>query len=167
MAVLEEALRFGGFVMAHAAWIASDLEIGELICPIVVITKGDTREVIPFEAETQAGAIENGKRSFEDLKSSVDAWALAREGLTSILGSDQPKMDSLAVSSWVKGLDEPIVLRQTFRPKGKGGFNLLGPMVIAIHGLIPEDEVHARLLPPVMEGVSSHPHGSNWEHWSK
>jgi len=54
MVPLEEALRFGGFVMAHSAWIASDLEKGELVCPIAVITKGDSRKVIPFEAATQA-----------------------------------------------------------------------------------------------------------------
>jgi hypothetical protein len=167
MAALDEALRFGGFVMAHAAWIASSLATGELICPFAVVTTGDARKVIPFEAETQAAAIENGKHSFEDLKWSVDAWALAREGLFSVLGRDQPKIDSLLVSSWVKGLDEPIILRQLFRPKEKGGFGLIGQIVVAIHGMIPSDEVHAQLLLPAMEGVCSHPHGSGWERWSR
>ena len=166
MVPLEEALRFGGFVMAHSAWIASDLEKGELVCPIAVITKGDSRKVIPFEAATQAEAVESGKRSFDDLKSSVDAWALAREGLFSIAGSDQPKIDSLVVSSWVKGLDEPIILRQLFRPKEKGGFGLIGQIIVAIHGVVPSCEVHARLLLPAMQGISSHPHGSSWERWS-
>jgi hypothetical protein len=165
MVPLEEALRFGGFVMAHAAWIASDLEKGELVCPIAVITKGDSRKVIPFEAATQAEAIESGKRTFDDLKSSVDTWALAREGLFSVVGSDQPEIDSLVVSSWAKGLDEPIILRQLFRPKEKGGFGLIGQIVLVVHGMVPPDDAHAKLLFTAMQGVRSHPHGSSWERW--
>ena len=152
--------------MAHAVWIVSDLGAGELLCPIAVVTQGDGRKVIPFEAATQEEAIETGKLSFEQLRSSVDKWALAREGFYSLLGAGQPQTDVLTVSSWAKGLDEPIVLRQLFLPADKGGFTLVGPITISIHGLELDDSLQARFLAIAMEGVGSHPHGADWEHWS-
>ena len=33
------------------------------------------------------------------------------------------------------GLDEPITLRQLFLPAGRGGFSLIGPIAVSIHGL--------------------------------
>ncbi len=164
---LEDALRYGGFVLAHAAWIASDLGAGELICPIAVIQKGVVREVIPFEAESQVQAINRGKASFDEFKDDVDAWAFEREGIFSIAGGDAARKDVLTVSSWVKQLDEPITLQQLFRPKAKNGFCLVGDLMISIHRAIPPDDVHGRLRTIVMEGVSLHPQGGNWNYWSE
>jgi hypothetical protein len=166
MAILDDTLRFGGFVMAHAAWIASDLEDGDLICPFVVITSGDERKVVPFEAETQAEAISDGKASFEEYKESVDSWALGRDGLFSIVGSDLAKKDALFVSAWVKGLDEPIFLRQLYIPKSTGTFKLIGPIDIAIHGVIAPEKVHGGLRAVAMSGIVTHPHGRLWATWS-
>ena len=165
MSALEHAVHFGGFVMAHAVWILSDLEAGELLCPIAVVTQGDGRKVIPFEAETQEEAVERGKLSLEQLRSSVDTWALAREGYYSLLGDGQPKTDALTVSSWAKGLDNLIVLRQLFLPVAMGGFTLIGPIGFSIHGLELEASLQAKFLTIAMEGVASHPHGADWEQW--
>ena len=68
----KRAVRFGGMVLAHAAFVASDLAEGELICPFAIITKDDRRQVVPFEAESQAEAVANGKASLGELKSQVD-----------------------------------------------------------------------------------------------
>jgi hypothetical protein len=165
MAALENAVRFGGFVMAHAVWIVSDLAEGELLCPIAVVTQGDGRKVIPFEAATQAEAIERGKFSFEQLRSSVDTWALAREGYYALLGSDRADTDVLTISSWAKGLDEPLTLRQLFLPAGRGGFSLIGPISVSIHGVALEDPIQSKFLSIAMEGVLSHPRGGEWERW--
>lgn len=70
-----------GLVMAQAANIASVLDVGELICPFAVVTKGDSRESINFEAATQDQAISEGWASLEKYKEYFDLWALAREGL--------------------------------------------------------------------------------------
>ena len=166
MSALENAVRFGGFVLAHAAWIASDLQDSELICPIVVVTRGDAREVIPFEAESQAEAISMGNASLEELKNSVDAWALAREGLFSIPNGDAGKKDVLTVSSWVEGLDEPITLQQLFNPNSKGEFGLIGGLIISVHGQIPPEDTHSKLRHIAMQGVIQHPHGKEWNRWA-
>lgn len=92
------AVRFGGMVLAHAAFIASDLAEGELICPFAIVTKDDRREVVPFEAESQAEAVESGKASLAEFKDQIDYWGLGREGLWS--EPDAPeKTDVLIVST--------------------------------------------------------------------
>jgi hypothetical protein len=165
MSTLEDALRYGGFVLAHAAWIASDLEAGELICPIAVVAIGDERRVVPFEADSQREAIDRGKASFNDFKNEADAWALAREGRFFVEGEATPKKDILTVSSWVRHLDEPITLQQMFRPKQQGGFYLFDELRISIHGTVPPDKVHSRLQRVAMEGIGLHPHGAKWSSW--
>jgi|26BtaG_2_1085354.scaffolds.fasta_scaffold31013_2 hypothetical protein len=126
---IEIAARFGGFVLAHAALIASNLNGEELICPFVVVTKGDTRQVLDFEADTQEEAVEKGKASLADLQDQIDSWALAREGLRSQPGSAE-KIDVLLVSAWAPGMDDPLVLIQAFNPAKTGNFCLFGPLEI-------------------------------------
>lgn len=158
-------LRFGGFVLAHAAWIASDLPAGELVCPIAVVEIGDSREVIPFEVATQEEAIRLGKQKVAELTGAVDRWAFAREGLWSLLGSDSPKLDVLSVTAWSNGLDEPLLLQQCFSPTAKGTFQLLDSIKIVVHGLTCSDEIKLRIMPIVFGGINQHHEGENWMRW--
>jgi hypothetical protein len=57
MAAFDDALRFGGLVMAHAAYVASDLAKGDLVCPFAVIESGGVREVVTFESDSQLESI--------------------------------------------------------------------------------------------------------------
>lgn len=114
-------------MLAHAAWIASDLPAGELFCPIAVVEIGDSREVIPFEAVTQEEAIRLDKQKVAELTGAVDRWAFAREGLWSRLSSDTPKLDVLSVTAWSNGLDEPLILQQCFS-------HIRIPSLLAPHG---------------------------------
>jgi hypothetical protein len=166
MAHFEDAVRFGGTVLAHAAWIASDLEDGALVCPFAIIQTGGEREVIAFESDSQAESIELGKASFQDYKERVEFWSFAREGLLSYVGSDGPKVDVLTVSVWGQGLDEPLMLRQRFNSNAKGGFKLVGPIEVAIHGLIPPEPTSSALRLTALQGVEQHPHGELWAMWT-
>jgi hypothetical protein len=94
MSPFDDALRFGGFVLVHAAWIASDLPPGKLVCPIAVVEKGDSREVIPFEATSQEEAIRLGKQKVAELTETVDRWAFAREGLRRCLAQIRRNLTS-------------------------------------------------------------------------
>lgn len=166
MSSFDDAMRFGGFVLAHAAWIASGLEAEELVCPFAVVTRGDEREVIPFESNTQEDSIREGKKSLDELRGTVDYWGFAREGLWSIVGDDSPKLDVLTVSAWKNGLDEPIVLQQCFTPKTQGGFRLLGSIKIVVHGAMPPEEIQLDLRHIVMQGIAQHPKGGSWAGWA-
>jgi hypothetical protein len=166
MALLEDAVRFGGMVLAHAAWIASELEEGELVCPFAIIQTGSEREVVPFESNSQAESIERGKASFQDFSRKVDLWSFAREGLRSYLGPDDTKVDVLTVTAWKRGLDEPIVLQQAFIPRATGRFKLLGSLEVSVHGMIPPEPTHSVLRSIALQGVGQHPQGDSWTSWS-
>lgn len=158
----ETAASFGGFVLAHAAMIASTLSDGELICPFAVVKKGDRRQVFDFEADTQAEAVERGKASLVHLKDQVEAWAFAREGLWS--GPDLPsKIDVLVVSSWAPDMDEPLVLLQAFSPAQTGNFRLLGQLEITQDGQGVVSESMRCLISAAQAGIAD----SNvpWSSW--
>jgi hypothetical protein len=166
MNTLDDAIRFGGLVMAHAAWIVSDIEEGSLLCPFALLQTGDERHVVAFESESQAESVERGKASFDEQRGIVDFWGFAREGLLSNLGSDEAKVDVLTVSSWKRGLDEPVVLRQCFVPNTQGSFRLLGPLEIAIHGRIPAEPTQTSLRSIAIQGIQQHSHGELWAVWT-
>jgi hypothetical protein len=165
MAPFEDAVRFGGMVLAHAAWIASDLEDDALICPFAIIQTGGEREVVAFESDSQAEPIERGKASFQDYKERVEFWSFAREGLVSYVGSDEPKVDVLSVSSWKHGLDEPLILQQRFVPRMRGAFRLVGPIDVIVHGMIPPEPAQSAIRLIALQGVKQHPHGELWATW--
>ncbi len=162
MIPLEDALRFGGITLAHAAWIASDLHDGELVCPIVIAEKDDSREILACEASTQHEAVELGTQKTKELMSAdVDRWAFAREGLIDDPESTD-KADVLLVSCWSKGLDEPVKVLQTFAPNGPGSFRLIGPPVIFIHEHACTEPTQSKLRMFMKRGIESHPHASMW-----
>ena len=160
----ERAVQFGGMVLAHAAYIASDLPEGELICPFAIITRDDRRQVIPFEAESQAEAVASGKASLTELKDKIDYWGFGREGLWSEPGSTD-KTDMLMVSSWTHGMDEPVILMQRFRPAATGQFLLLGAVDIVIEGNVLTSDKADPLRALVSDGIATHPSQVPWASW--
>lgn len=160
----DRAVRFGGMVLAHAALIASDLPAGELICPFAIITKDDRRQVVPFEAESQAEAVENGKASLSELKDQIDYWSFGREGLWSDPDATD-KTDVLIVSTWTHGMEEPVTLMQRFRPSATGQFLLIGAVDIVIDGHVLTPDKAGPLRALVSDGIALHPSEVPWASW--
>jgi hypothetical protein len=154
----DDVARHAGLVMTQAASIASNLEVGELICPFAVIAKGENRQSIEFEAAAQDEAISKAWDSFETLKDKVDIWSFAREGLQR--GPDG-KVDVLVVVAWAHGMKEPAVFTQQFSPKSKGDFYLVGPIAIQDQPLSELDRIAVGLS----EGIQAHPKGPLWASW--
>jgi hypothetical protein len=160
MGLPDAVANHAGFVMAHAAAIASALKEGELICPFVVVQEGEYRRSIDFEDETQDRAVERAWASLIELGDRVDLWALAREGLKR---GPNGKDDVLIVAAWTKGMDEPIVFVQRFLPKAKGGFALVGP--IEVQGQAPS--TLSAVGQQFLLGVTTHPKGRLWSRWHR
>ncbi len=158
LAMPEAAARHAGLVMTHAAAIASVLEPEELICPFVVVAKGEDRQSIEFEADSQDEAVSKAWDSLEEYKSRVDLWALAREGLSTV---DGVKVDVLVVAVWMPGMPEPVVFVQGFRPRCKGGFGLVGAVEVQD---VPLETIEV-IGRSFMEGVDAHPKGHLWQEW--
>ena len=167
MAAFDDALRFAGLVMAHAAYVASDLAEGDLVCPFAVTESGGVREVVTFESDSQLESIERGKASFAEYKDCVTLWAFAREGVLSHVGTEEPRRDVLSVSAWKAGMEEQVILQQCFLREEVGIFKLVGPLSISIHGMISSEETQAKLRGMAFEGIEKHPQGGRWKGWTE
>lgn len=165
MAVLppNEVIEFGGFVLAHCAAIAATNEPGDLICPFAIVTKGENREVIDFESETQQEAIEKGWASLNEWREAIDLWGFGREGLLSD-GISQ-KTDVLSVSVWKPGMSEVVNMFQRFSPTSAGAFFLFGPTEFSINGRAAEEASEREMRGWLMAGILRHPHGGKWSGW--
>ena len=166
MRPFESAIWFGGLVMAYAAWIVSEIEEGSLLCPFAFLQSGDERRVIAFEFESQAESVQRGEASLAEHRDTVDCWGFARDGLLSDSGSVQKKVDVLTVSSWRRGLDEPVILRQRYMPNMGGHFRLLGAIEVAVHGAVTPEPAQTSFRSLAMSGVQSHPQGALWLTWT-
>lgn len=158
-----DAIEFGGFVLAHCAAIAATNEPGDLICPFAIVTKGENRQVIDFESETQQEAIAKGWASLDEWRDSIDLWGFGREGLLSD-GSSQ-KVDVLSVSVWKPGMSEAINMFQRFSPPSAGAFYLFGPTEFSINGQAADQSSESQLQNWLMTGILRHPHGGKWSGW--
>jgi hypothetical protein len=162
--VRSDLVEFGGFAIAFCAAIVAVNEPDELICPFVLTSKNNKRQVIDFESDTQHEAVEKGWASLSDLKNSVDLWAFGREGL---FPDGETKFDVVVVSLWGSGMSETISIIQRFRPKREGAFRLIGLPEFIIEGMPLNDAGRAILSPMLFRGIESHPQGHQWVKWQR
>jgi hypothetical protein len=160
----EAASLLAGFVLAHAAWSASDLPKGELLVPLAVVEVKSERHLQRFEASVQDKAIAAGKAAMQSAMSTADAWAFARDGL---LERDGHKVDVISVDFWARGMSSPATLIQEYRPFAPSGkFKIIGDPIIVIDGVKQSPAVVADVLERVRAGIRSHPKVANlWSTW--
>jgi len=155
----EAVVKHAGFVMAHAAVIVSVLEPHELICPFAVVTKGDNRESIEFEAENQDEAVSEAWSSLDKYRDHIDLWGMAREGLVTASGV---KEDVLVVAVWTHGMPEAAIFTQQFRDRGNA-FALVGPVALQSRSSSEELELMREWF---HQGIGLHPKSSQWWIWA-
>lgn len=155
----EAVVKHAGFVMTHAAVVASVLEPHELICPFVVVTKGNDRQSIDFEAQNQDQAVSEAWSSLDGYKEHIDLWAMAREGFVPTTAG---KKTVLIVASWGHGMQEAVVFVQQFHDRGSA-FRLAGSVEI-------QTQVSAEDLSVLRtwfhEGINRHPKAARWWSWA-
>ena len=163
MVASESAGQLAGFVLGHAAWSVSDLPEGELLVPMAIVENGGERRLVRFESETQARAIEEGKKYVSEQQATSSAWALAREGQ---INSGNGPVDVLLIDVWSNGMNDPIALIQPFQPFASGEFKLLGPAVAVIDGTMLDEAESQPYLEMLYRGVSSHGKAAElWPSW--
>jgi hypothetical protein len=163
MPIAESAVLVAGFALAHAAWSVSDLPGGELLTPLAIVVRGEKRDLMRFEAPTQAEAIEGGKAKLSELKSEATSWAFAREGLFPI---DGRKTDVIVIDVWSKETPSTVTFIQPFQPFATGHFKIMGPALVAVDGKLQGAEESERLVATLYRGVLQHPKaGSLWQQW--
>lgn len=152
-----------GFVLAHAAWIVSDLPDKDLLAPFAVVQQSGQRHLQAFEAPTQEEAIAAGKHAMRSQSDSVEAWAFAREGS---FREGKDTTDVIVIDFWAKGMTAPLTVIQRFeRFTKRGRFKLLGEPMLTIGGQLaslPPGTVDAQLRP----GINQHSKVSAlWNTW--
>jgi len=159
----DSLILLAGFVLAHAAWSVSDLPKGELLVPLAVVEKNGQRQLLRFEAQTQAQAIAEGKTTLTNRQAELDAWAFGREGL---MPDGTGKVDVLTVDAWAQGMARPITFVQRFSPYSSGTFRITGDAMFVVDGKVLEGTEAARLVSRLYDGVRQHPKaGQLWQGW--
>ncbi len=163
MPIPESGVLLAGFVLAHAVWSVSDLPKGDLLVPLAIIEKNGQREVLRFEAETQAEAINEGKATLVKRQADADAWAFAREGQ---FKEDGKYVDVISVDAWAKEMAAPITFVQRFQPFASGKFKVLGEAWVVIDGKVQTPEVSSQLISQLNRGIQSHSRAAKlWPEW--
>jgi hypothetical protein len=158
----DAAVEFAGFVLAHCAAVADSNRAGELICPFAVLRKSGRQEVVDFESETQAEAVEKGWKSLPAAQSTKTQWAFGREGL--FRGNDAAE-DVLTVSTWLPAMKEHISVLQRFSRGPEQELVLHGEPELLIHGAEGATEVENWNRAALSRGIESHPQGKRWSEW--
>jgi hypothetical protein len=166
-ALLESALSLAGFALAHAAWSISDLEDGDLLCPLAIVEQHDgSRRMTRFEADTQEQAIIAGKAAMRGATSVAAAWAFAREGAWGRLGGDS-QVDVLAIDFWGNGMATAATLMQPFYRATSGGRFRIGsvPSLLVGDRVLSTDGA-SNSIETIMAGVHSHAMVTTlWQSW--
>jgi hypothetical protein len=156
------ALQLAGFTLAHALWSVSDTPPDELLCPLAFIERRGERDLIRFEAETQAEAIAHGKDTVTSASSRADCWGFAHEGAWRPPELEGDPQDVITVACWERGMSGPSIVVQPFA-RGDGSadpttglFRVIGKPRIAIEGTMFEADAAASAVREVMTGVMSH-----------
>lgn len=153
MAFPESLIVLAGFVLAHAAWSVSDLPEGDLLIPFAVVEISDDRQLIRFEAGTQAESIKQGKAYLADPAPTTDAWVFAREGQYEEEGR---YIHVLTIEAKAKETEAAIIFFQRFQPFAEGKFRLLGSPMVVVDGEIIADSEADPLLAQLHQGIQSH-----------
>ncbi len=158
-------LLLAGFTLAHAAWSVSDTPPSELLIPLAIRVVGGQRELLRFEAETQAAAIEAGKAKGAAWTRDSTPWAFAREGLIRENGTE---VDVLSVDFWAPSMERPATIIQRFRRYTVDGrFHLLGRMQISVGGKTLPDSAADMAIEAIEQGVGQHSRVAPlWETWT-
>jgi len=159
----DSLILLAGFVLAHAAWSVSDLPKGELLVPLAIVEKNGQRQLLRFEAPTQAQAIAEGKTTLTHRQAQLDAWAFGREGL---MPEGPGKVDVLTVDAWAQGMARPITFVQRFSPYSSGAFGIKGDAMVVVDGKVLEGTEAAHVVSRLYDGVLQHPKaGQLWQGW--
>jgi hypothetical protein len=164
MALSENALLLGGFVLAHAVWRVSEISEGELLAPFVITEHDGNRQIHMFETEAHEDSIRDAMNFLEEAKTSVDTWAFAREGL---LNEGGQKVDIVTITLWAKDMEEEAAIIQRFEPVGNAGtFRLIGEPMIVVAGVEQPLNIAKLVIETVIQGVEQHPKArTQWNAW--
>jgi hypothetical protein len=131
---LTTAFTLIGFLLSQVTSVLSDSP-GEDLTPVALVGDAHGQRFTFFEGDTLEEMVENAKRDLPD--GGYDAWVLAYEGFVTTPGGE--RRNAFYIHSWVRGLEQPILLAQAWkRPLNGGVVEWLGPPILLPSQKAPE-----------------------------
>jgi hypothetical protein len=163
--VTPKALELAGFLLAHASWVTSELNDGELYVPQVLCeAQNGERELFVFEAETQQAAIDKAKDFLAAENGKYASCAFARDGR---VNPGNGYVDVLIVDVVEGELPPKLTIIQPYRPAASGKFRLLGQeLVLTDAGELDADALK-KAAASLQAGAEGHPGAAEqWRVWN-
>ncbi|MFA5985535.1 MAG: hypothetical protein WC782_16070 [Methylococcaceae bacterium] len=162
MIILDQAVLLAGYLLAHSALNLSYINEVKVLTPFSICLKNGQLQSKFHKGTNQAEAVALAKDELKLNQSKCDAWAFAREGT---LEENGRLTNTLSVSSWSAGMQEPIVLVQRFEREPK--FKLINDPIIGVDGAIAiNSEQSKNILSLLYKGISQHEDGGLlWSSW--
>lgn len=142
-----------GLILAHSVLIGNRLKAGELLVPLIIYYQEGIRKLEAFEAETQQEAVLRVQAFIAQIPDSVERWAYVQDGLITL--NDGVKQDAYFIKAWVKGMQAPLELYQTYQLNPFMLVKTVKPINYEASGL-PISEANL-FTDAVNEGIVSHP----------
>lgn len=148
------ALKLAGFLMAHALWITSELDQGELYVPQALCeTRAGNRELFVFEAETQLDAVSKGKQFLAKRASEFERCAFARDGQAN---PGDGSVDVLIIDIVEGSMSSKLTIIQPYRAPTRGTFQLLGDELLLTESGELKSELVDQTIKSIRGGADSH-----------
>ena len=159
------ALKLGGFALAHAANIVSDLTPPNLLVPFALCEdQAGAKTLNIFEAATQEQAVARGKAFMASLPGAFQRCAFARDGIWR--GQDGSGMDALTVTFWERGQESELTISQRYKSPGRSAFGLIGEAIVIEDGNVLEGVAAESVTRGFLAGVADYPDGqARWRRW--
>lgn len=161
MNIIEQALFWGGFLLAHSADNLSYIDEVKVLTPFSICFKAGEIHTQFHTGRTQAEAIAKAKDDLGANSAQCEAWAFAREGR---LDENGKHLATLSVSAWATGMKTPIDIIQRFERSPR--FRLIEEPWLALDGKILDSTESPPLLTVLRHGISRHEDGGpKWDSW--
>jgi len=149
-------------VLAHACWIVADLPKNEVMAPFAIVETAQGRQLLHFEASTQAEAVMQGKAFLAHPPEGATRIAFVRDLIAREPGGSQ---DVLAVTGWERDGQE-VTAMQRYRFDKKGTFHLEGPIEIVRDGVTLDPSIADPTIDLIRDGIADHPKAASlWSSW--
>ena len=150
--ISESMLHIGGFLLAHATWIITDLGPSENYVPQALCLENGELVLNVFEADTQEEAVSKGKAFMGTEAVNFDACAFARDGL---VRKDGSAIDVLLIDLSDDTGAHVLTMIQPY--KNDDQMHLLGDEVfLSSDGAVIDEATSAAMRPLVHNGAQSH-----------
>ncbi|GAA5526184.1 hypothetical protein Maes01_02779 [Microbulbifer aestuariivivens] len=153
-----------GLALCNAFYIGEKTPEDELLVPFGIFFTENETNMVPFEANSQAEAIEMGRNVIAHNEEHWSGWCYGREGLVNL--EDGSKHDAFIFEAKLKDMSKPLILIQLFEYP----FRLSGKLIVNMPSELNNVFVQNRglFVNSLHDGARSHKQGGpSWEKWEQ